>query len=75
MYWKNKIFCQVGQILFTPGVQFQTRGHSKNLNFHFSPLLQLKFVVPLTSPSKLVLLLLDTDSENLAAMMECVCTS
>jgi hypothetical protein len=75
MYWKNKIFCQVGQILFTLAVQFQTRGHSKNLNFHFSPLFQLKFVVPLTLPSKLVLLLLDTDNENLAAMMECVCIS
>ncbi len=70
LYWKAKDILLDWSNTNTLGVQFQTRGHSKNLNFHFSPLFQLKFVVPLTSPLKLALLLLDTDSENLAATTE-----
>ncbi len=68
MYRKNKIFCQIGQILLPLGSSSRLEAISKNLNFHFSPLFQLKFVVPLKSPLKLALLLLDT--ENLAATTE-----
>jgi hypothetical protein len=70
MYWKNKIFCQIGQILLPLGSSSRLEAISKNLNFHFSPLFQLKFVVPLTLPLKVALLLLDTDSENLAGTTE-----